>query len=372
MANSCRAESVGGSNMGYLAATIIQEEAFESLDAPVRIIGALDTPVPYSPPLEEFFLPGEPEIERAAQHAYAHDFIRALPAGYDTIAGDEHMNDAASRGRLKPGHGCLAESLSPERRKRAVSGTGDGVFIDSCAGRKVARDEIEAGILRNAGDNHAAHVRHVSQRAEVRRLSNAFDRYWDLFTHVKQENQGRLMDQLPPDLAAAINHLQAQTEVVYDAIKVSIRDEVTRAAEAGQKAEQFAWAAGLATLALGAIVAIVVLAYTLFVLSFKQAFADVQMRINALALVHRHLYESQDMQEVDLHPFMTNLCSLLQDGSGVPPRRVRLSVDIPKVKVTGDRMSVVIPSHPRLSRSCSIACRISNVGWNGLSAIVPT
>ena len=48
----------------------------------------------------------------------------------------------------------------------------------------------------------------------------------------------------------------------------------------------------------------------------KQAFADVQMRINALALVHRHLYESQDMQEVDLHPFMTNLCSLLQDGSG--------------------------------------------------------
>jgi two-component sensor histidine kinase len=69
----------------------------------------------------------------------------------------------------------------------------------------------------------------------------------------------------------------------------------------------------------------------------KQAFADVQMRINALALVHRHLYESQDLQEVDLHPFMTNLCSLLQDGSGVPPRRVRLSVDIPHVRVAGDR-----------------------------------
>jgi two-component sensor histidine kinase len=43
------------------------------------------------------------------------------------------------------------------------------------------------------------------------------------------------------------------------------------------------------------------------------------------------------MQEVDLHPFMTNLCSLLQDGSGVPPRRVRLNVDIPHVRVTGDR-----------------------------------
>ena len=39
----------------------------EYLDAPVRIIGALDTPVPYSPPLEEFYLPSEPQIERAAR-----------------------------------------------------------------------------------------------------------------------------------------------------------------------------------------------------------------------------------------------------------------------------------------------------------------
>jgi hypothetical protein len=35
--------------------------------ATVRIIGTLDTPVPYSPPLEEFFLPGEAEIERTAR-----------------------------------------------------------------------------------------------------------------------------------------------------------------------------------------------------------------------------------------------------------------------------------------------------------------
>ena len=53
--------------IGESIAAIIQEEAFEWLDAPVRIIGALDTPVPYSPPLEEFFLPGEDEIERAAR-----------------------------------------------------------------------------------------------------------------------------------------------------------------------------------------------------------------------------------------------------------------------------------------------------------------
>jgi len=53
--------------IGESVAAIVQEEAFESLDAPIRVIGALDTPVPYSPPLEEAFLPGEPEIERAAR-----------------------------------------------------------------------------------------------------------------------------------------------------------------------------------------------------------------------------------------------------------------------------------------------------------------
>jgi len=53
--------------IGESLAAIIQEDAFESLDAPVRVIGALDTPVPYSPPLEERFLPSEAEIERAVR-----------------------------------------------------------------------------------------------------------------------------------------------------------------------------------------------------------------------------------------------------------------------------------------------------------------
>jgi 2-oxoisovalerate dehydrogenase E1 component beta subunit len=54
-------------SVGESIAAIIEEEAFEYLDAPVRIVGALDTPVPYSPPLEEAFLPSERDVERAAR-----------------------------------------------------------------------------------------------------------------------------------------------------------------------------------------------------------------------------------------------------------------------------------------------------------------
>jgi len=54
-------------SVGESVAAVLQEEVFEYLDAPVRVVGALDTPVPYSPPLEEAFLPGEERVERAAR-----------------------------------------------------------------------------------------------------------------------------------------------------------------------------------------------------------------------------------------------------------------------------------------------------------------
>ena len=59
-------------SIGESLAAIIQEEAFESLDAPIRILASLDTPVPYSPPLEGVFLPSDEEIERNARQLVAY------------------------------------------------------------------------------------------------------------------------------------------------------------------------------------------------------------------------------------------------------------------------------------------------------------
>jgi 2-oxoisovalerate dehydrogenase E1 component len=62
----CHEDSRTG-GIGESLAAILQEECFEDLDAPVRIVGALDAPVPYSPPLEDAFLAGEERVLRAAR-----------------------------------------------------------------------------------------------------------------------------------------------------------------------------------------------------------------------------------------------------------------------------------------------------------------
>ena len=48
------------------------EEAFEWLDAPIRRVTALDTPVPYSPPLEDYYLPQTEDIVTAARWLLAY------------------------------------------------------------------------------------------------------------------------------------------------------------------------------------------------------------------------------------------------------------------------------------------------------------
>ena len=46
-------------------AAIVQEEAFDWLDAPIKRVNAPDTPVPFSPPLENYFIPDNKRIAQA-------------------------------------------------------------------------------------------------------------------------------------------------------------------------------------------------------------------------------------------------------------------------------------------------------------------
>ena len=48
-------------------AAVINEECFDALDAPIARIASADTPVPFSPPLEEVFLPKMEDVVREAR-----------------------------------------------------------------------------------------------------------------------------------------------------------------------------------------------------------------------------------------------------------------------------------------------------------------
>ena len=58
--------------LGAEVAALITEEAFEWLDSPVRRLGGLDTPVPFSPPLEDAYRPNAEKIYHAAKELAAY------------------------------------------------------------------------------------------------------------------------------------------------------------------------------------------------------------------------------------------------------------------------------------------------------------
>jgi pyruvate/2-oxoglutarate/acetoin dehydrogenase E1 component len=60
-----------GGIAGEIAA-IINEEAFDHLDGPIVRLTALDTPVPFSPPQEEYFLPKVSDVLREARKLLAY------------------------------------------------------------------------------------------------------------------------------------------------------------------------------------------------------------------------------------------------------------------------------------------------------------
>lgn len=65
--------------------------------------------------------------------------------------------------------------------------------------------------------------------------------------------------------------------------------------------------------------------------------SDAQSRINALALVHRSLYEAGDFARINLHPFFEELCALTHAAAGGPERGVSLVTRIEPVHLGTER-----------------------------------
>ncbi|MBD3405665.1 MAG: alpha-ketoacid dehydrogenase subunit beta [Candidatus Lokiarchaeota archaeon] len=60
-------ETKTGATTAEIAA-IVQEEAFDWLDAPITRVNAPDTPVPFAPSLEQYFIPDEKRIAQAVRN----------------------------------------------------------------------------------------------------------------------------------------------------------------------------------------------------------------------------------------------------------------------------------------------------------------
>lgn len=64
---------------------------------------------------------------------------------------------------------------------------------------------------------------------------------------------------------------------------------------------------------------------------------DVRVRVQALALVHRHLYENPDHRAVHAKTLLEELCQLIELGSGAARRRVAIVCDAAPIEMEIDR-----------------------------------
>src|ERR1051325_1113090 len=152
-----------------------------------------------------------------------------------------NMNAASAALRMEEVAGVIKED------SRKYFATGDPIYDQQIADLREEFQASLAGLQKNA--------RSTRERAESEKLARALQDYSDAFNKTKREDHQSDADYLPVDVAISVDHLQAQTEITYEAVKGSIKEQVARAADAGQRAERVSWIAGLFSLFLGTIVA---------------------------------------------------------------------------------------------------------------------
>lgn len=71
--------------------------------------------------------------------------------------------------------------------------------------------------------------------------------------------------------------------------------------------------------------------------SARRALDEVKLRVRALTLVHRYLYESDDLQLVDLGSFVSELGQAVVASNGDDRRRISFESEIPDLAILSDR-----------------------------------
>ena len=129
---------------GAEIAATIAEEAFEHLDAPVKRIAAPDSPVPFSPPLEQAFIPQVDRRRRRAPRARGLlERISYVATGTQIEVVMPQMGVSVSEGTItkwlkQPGDAIAQDEalleISTDKVDTEVPSPGDGVVSEILVG----------------------------------------------------------------------------------------------------------------------------------------------------------------------------------------------------------------------------------------------
>ena len=67
------------------------------------------------------------------------------------------------------------------------------------------------------------------------------------------------------------------------------------------------------------------------------ALADLQRRVRSLSLLHRHLYEGDDLRYLDFGQFVAELTQMVKESCGPRAENIAIEVDIPPIPLDPDR-----------------------------------